>query len=118
MTKLYLLAALGCSFALGGCGGGAGNSPDAMTNDAVTIISDMASALRTLQAAPAGTTNWGPNLLGNQYLEAVQTKQVFIARPGNQCLFDFQFETTHHQTYTVRGQDLCQHDVVHLRSGT
>lgn len=113
MTRTFLLAAaVGGCFALAGCGsGGAGGGT---VNDAVTMISDTVRTASSVRAAPAGTTNWSQNLLGNQHLMPLQSRQVVVVRPESQCLYDFTIETQD-GTINVPGQDLCRHDAVHFR---
>jgi hypothetical protein len=116
MFRQFLFAAaLGGGMMLGACGGGTGAG--GTVNDQVTMISDTVEFMTALRAAPSGTTNWSQNLLGNQHLMPLDSKQVTIARPEGQCVYDFAFDTSHHQTFYVRGQDLCQHNAVHLRTG-
>lgn len=82
--------------------------PGAGGDHLVRLTNTGKGAISAVYVAPAGSTDFSDDLLGNQVAGAGRTVSLKIKDPGGTCVFDVQFLLADGSLVTRKGVNVCQ----------
>lgn len=74
----------------------------------ILFVNSVDQEIKRIHLAPAGTTEWGPNLLEKYKLHPGKNVRIAVPHDRGNCKWDLKYVVVNKLAYTIKDIDICQ----------